>query len=112
MFTGVFKDRSRVKPRASAHETLAQLLRAKSLRPHRFLRSSEVGPFIVEHVCQERLLIVELRPNAAMLEPRAKSRIEFLNEMGYTVLLVSRQRVLEQPDKVLAQVREALCAVR
>lgn len=108
MFTGVFKDRNRAKPRVSAHETLAQLLRARSLHPHRFLRSCEVGPFIVEHVCQERLLIVELRPIAALPGPREKSRIEFLNEMGYAVLLVSRQRVLEQPEKVVAQVREAL----
>ena len=108
MFTGVFKDRTRSRPRQSADETLAHLLRAKSLRPHNFRRRCAVGPFTVEHVCHERFLIVELQPKAAVMEARDKARIDFLIEHGYTVMLVSRQRVLEQPDKIIAQVRDAL----
>lgn len=108
MFTGVFKDRTRNRLRHSADETLAHLLRAPSLRPHVFRRRCAVGPFTVEHVCHERFLIVELRPKAVVTEERGKSRIEFLNEMGYTVMFVSRQRVLAQPDKIIAEVREAL----
>lgn len=107
MFTGVFKDRTRSRLRPSADETLAQLLRAKSLRPHNFRRRCAVGPFTVEHVCHERFLIVELQPKA-MMEARDKARIDFLVEHGYTVMLVSRQRVLEQPEKIIAQVRDAL----
>jgi very-short-patch-repair endonuclease len=53
-------------------------------------------------------LIVELQPKAAVMEARDKARIDFLIEHGYTVMLVSRQRVLEQPDKIIAQVRDAL----
>lgn len=108
MFTGVFKDRARNRVRHSADETLAHLLRARSLRPHVFRRRCAVGPFTVEHVCHERFLIVELRSKTLVAEEREKSRIGFLKEMGYTVMLVSRHRVLAQPDKILAEVREAL----
>lgn len=108
MFTGVFKDRTRTRLRPSAEEALANLLRTKSLRPHKFARRCEVGPFIVEQVCRERWLIVELRPKAVVEDARDTSRIQFLNEMGYTVLRVSRQRVLEHPEKVIAEVRNAL----
>lgn len=106
MFTGVFKDRTRSTSRSAA-EALAHLLRAKSLRPHRFLRGSEVGPFVVEHVCPERKLIVELR-KLALDDARQQSRVAFLKELGYEVLQVSRQRVLAHPEKVIAQVRQAL----
>ena len=108
MFTGVFKDRTRSTPHRSAAETLAHLLRAKSLRPHRFLRCCEVGPFIVEHACHERMLIIELRNRTTLDESRQQARIAFLKELGYRVLQVSRQSVVAHPDKVLAQIREAL----
>ena len=107
MFTGVFKDRTRSTPHRSAAETLAHLLRAKSLRPHRFLRGCEVGAFIVEHACPERMLIVELR-KTALDDTRQQARIAYLRELGYRVLQVSRQSVHAHPDKVIAQVREAL----
>jgi very-short-patch-repair endonuclease len=107
MFTGVFKDRTRSTSQRSAAETLAHVLRAKSLRPHRFLRGSEVGPFTVEHVCHDRKLIVELR-KIALDESRQQARIAFLKEMGYRVLQISRQAVLAHPDKVIALVRDAL----
>ena len=107
MFTGVFKDRTRSHLR-SADEALAQLLRAKSLRPHHFARRCEIGPFIVEHVCHARSLIVELRSTSIANESRDRARLALLNEMGYAVVQVSRQLVLMQPDKLIAQVRGAL----
>lgn len=108
MFTGVFKDRTRSKPR-SADEALAQLLRGKSLRPHHFARC-EIGPFVVEHVCHARSLIVELRSQSAASESRDRARILLLNEMGYVVVQISRQLVLAHPDKVIEELRGALRA--
>jgi very-short-patch-repair endonuclease len=111
MFTGVFKDRTRTRASLrSADEVLAQLLRAKSLRPHHFVRRCEIGPFIVEHACQARSLIVELRNPSTANESRDRARIALLNEMGYAVVQVSRQLVLAHPDKVIEQVRSALRA--
>jgi very-short-patch-repair endonuclease len=91
---------------------LAQLLRSNSLKPHRFQRNSAIGPFVVEHVCRERALVVELR-NAARApraeETREANRRALLLELGFRLLLVSRSELLGRPQQVLAQVRAALC---
>lgn len=111
MFTGIFKDRSRARAYATQapNDILARLLQAKSLRPHVFVRNSEVGPFQVDHVCHAQALVVELsRGRLEESEPRRRARVAFINEMGYRVLQVSRQDVLSHPDRVLAQVRSAL----
>lgn len=111
MFTGVFKDRARARTclTQAPNEVLARLLLAKSLRPHRFDRNGEVGPFVVDHVCHVQALIVELsRGSREESEPRRRARVAFLNELGYSLLQVSRQDVLTHPDRVLAQVRAAL----
>lgn len=111
MFTGVFKDRTRARACATQapNEILARLLHAKSLRPHTFVRGGEVGPFAVDHVCHAQALVVELsRGQREESEPRRLARVAFLNELGYSVLQISRQDVLAHPDRVLAQVRAAL----
>jgi very-short-patch-repair endonuclease len=111
MFTGVFKDRTRARAYTTQapNDVLARLLQSKSLRPHVFVRSSEVGPFIVDHVCHAQALVVELsRGRLEESEPRRRARIDFINELGYRVLQVTRQDVLNHPDRVLAQVRAAL----
>lgn len=111
MFTGVFKDRSRSFASAalSPNDALARLLQARSLRPHRFLRNAEVGPFVVDHVCRAQGVIVELhRGLRAESEPRRQARIALLQQLGFQVLLVTRQEVATAPERVLAQVRAAL----
>jgi very-short-patch-repair endonuclease len=111
MFTGVFKDRSRARACAtqSPNEVLARLLLSKYLRPHAFVRNGEVGPFIVDHVCHAQALVVELsRGQREESEPRRRARVQFINELGYSVLQISRQDVLAHPDRVVAQVRIAL----
>lgn len=111
MFTGVFRDRTRTRQsRRSPQNVLAQLLRAKSLRPHVF-RRSEVGPYMIEYVCLERWLIVELR-NPTANESTARARIALLNELGYSVIQVTKQTLFEHPDKVLARVRQRLAQTR
>jgi very-short-patch-repair endonuclease len=111
MFTGVFKDRTRGRAciAQAPNEALARLLLAKSLRPHQFVRNGEVGPFVVDHVCHAQALVVELsRGQREENEPRRRARVAFLNELGYSVLQLSRQEVVAHPDRVLAQVRAAL----
>ena len=106
MLTGLFKDRTR--SRSSVIQTpddvLAILLRSKSLRPHRFIRRREIGPFVVAHVCAERALIIDLSRS----RPTCESRHVFLQSLGYRILRISPRDVLTRPDSVIAQVREAL----
>jgi very-short-patch-repair endonuclease len=109
MFTGVLRYRSRsdrgyVAATNSADEVLAHLLQARSLRPHRFVRDCEIGPFIVDHVCVEQALVIDLSRNRA----EAEARTRFLESLGYRVLSVSRRDLFHRPDTVLATIRRLL----
>lgn len=108
MFTGVLRYRSRegrgYVPGQSADEALANLLRARSLRGHRFVRECEIGPFIVDHVCPERALVIDLSRSRTESEARAR----FLEALGYRVLTVTRHDLFHRPDRVLARIRRLL----
>ena len=107
MFTGVFKVRAHARPAALAPAgALASILRSKHLQRHRFVRNGEIGPFVVDYVCRERALILEVLPagGGAM---KQQARCAFLMEMGYRVLQFSR-RDLAHPARVLAQIEAAL----
>ena len=109
MFTGVLRYRSRsdrgyVASTSSADEVLTHLLRARSLRPHRFIRECEIGPFVVDHVCVEQALVIDLSRTRA----EADARIRFLESLGYRVLSISRRDLFQRPDTVLAQIRRVL----
>lgn len=106
MLTGVFRDRTRSRTSAtqSPDDVLAILLRAKSLRPHRFVRHCEIGPFVVPHVCPQRALVIDLSRDRRAVEPRNA----FLESLGYRVLKISSHDVLTRPEAVIGQVRNAL----
>jgi len=111
MFTGVLRYRSRsdrgyVAAGSSADEVLTHLLRARSLRPHRFLRECEIGPFIVDHVCVEQALVIDLSRSRT----EADARTRFLESLGYRVFSVSRRDLFHCPDLVLANIRRLLQA--
>ena len=111
MFTGVLRYRSRsdrgyVAAGSSADEVLTYLLRARSLRPHRFLRECEIGPFIVDHVCVEQALVIDLSRSRT----EADARTRFLESLGYRVFSVSRRDLFHGPDLVLANIRRLLQA--
>lgn len=112
MFTGVFKDRARTQAdmAESADQLLVELLQSRFLGQRRFARHCEIGPFVVEHLCRELSLIVELLPPAD--QPRHKDQLEarlaFLAGMGYTVIHVSPRELKSQPRRVLARIRAAM----
>lgn len=106
MFTGVFKP-SPPKPLALslAREKLAQLLTSKPLRGYSFVPQGRVGPFIVDYLCREVGLVIELaRPH---VRPHAESRTDFLAGMGYRVLRVAPTE-LHTPRELLLRIRAAM----
>jgi very-short-patch-repair endonuclease len=112
MFTGVFKDRtrSRLGPPRTPDLVLGKLLQSRSLAPAVFQRRAALGPFVVDYVCMDRALVIELddagpsTPGASRVDARAR----FLNQLGYRVLKFRRVEVLEAPAQVIAKVRAAL----
>jgi very-short-patch-repair endonuclease len=110
MLTGVFRDRTRLQRLASqtAHQALNRIIHSKTLLPYRPARQAEIGPFVVEYVFRVHSLIVELEPPEPAAAARAQARASFLNELGYSVLLISRREARLRPDRVLAQIKAAL----
>ena len=111
MFTGVFKDRtrSRLGPPRTPDLVLGKLLQARSLAPAVFQRRATLGPFVVDYVCMDRALVVEL-DDANRGTPgggRVDARERFLNQLGFRVLRVRRAEVLEEPAQVITKVRSA-----
>jgi very-short-patch-repair endonuclease len=92
----------------TAHHALAQLIQSNLLLPHRAARGCEIGPFIVEYVFRRQSLVVELEPRDEVEAVRAQARAAFLNEMGYSVLSISRRELRAHPRRVLAQIKTAL----
>jgi primosomal protein N' (replication factor Y) len=103
MQTGPLKTISR----ASAAETLARLIQSKALRTHRFVRECSIGPFIVEFVCLERGVGVELRATE-MPTIREQARLTLLAELGYRVLQFREREILARPEWVLEMLQRAL----
>jgi very-short-patch-repair endonuclease len=117
MLTGVFRDRSRQRTTQNAVDALGQLLQSRSLRPHRFHRNIEIGPFRVEYACLQAALIVELRASSrsgdnalagASHNVREQSRRALLRELGYSLLSIAPHELLTHPDHALARIRAAL----
>ncbi|WP_449245250.1 endonuclease domain-containing protein [Desulfobacca acetoxidans] len=77
-------------------------LRNRRLGAYKFRRQYNVGPFIVDFVCLEKKLIIELDggQHAEMIEEDMK-RTEFLLGRGYTVLRFWDNEVLKETESVL-----------
>ncbi len=116
MLTGVLRNRPRtellVRDRAaqssphSCDDALVQLLRSRSLRQHRFVSDCEIGPFIVDHLCPEQALIIDLTRPPGETEARAR----FLESLGYRIVVVSRRDLFHRPEAVLLRLRRLLQA--
>jgi len=88
-----------------AQQALERLLRSRTLRPYQFSRQREIGPYVVDYVCCECSLILDLQaPGSA----RDAARTAFLLGLGYTVLQISEQEVTRHPRRVLERIRTAM----
>ncbi len=84
------------------------------LRAHRFMglkfkRQKPMGRYVVDFVCMERRLIIEL--DGGQHAERAsydKIRDEWLRTQGYTVLRFWNNDVMQQLENVLEQIRSTL----
>lgn len=81
------------------------------LRAHRFLglkfkRQKPIGPYIVDFVCTERCLVIEL--DGGQHQQQAEydhQRDRYLQDRGYRVLRFWNHQVLAETEAVLEQIR-------
>ena len=96
-----------------AHQTEAEQRLWYYLRAHRFMglkfrRQKPIGPYIVDFVCHERHLIVEVDGGQHAGQTEYDSRRDaWLRQQGFTVLRFWNHDVLAQSEAVLEQIRQA-----
>ena len=87
-----------------------ELLRGKNLYA-KFRRQHIIGDYIVDFVCLDRQLIVEVDggyhndPEQQLLD---RQRTNFLQSKGYSVLRFTNEEVIGNTDETLAIIRNAL----
>ena len=94
-----------------AEQVLWRHLRMRQLNGCKFRRQRPIGPYIVDFVCLEKKLIVELDGGQHTEQHRYdKSRDHWLNFQGYEVLRFWNDEVLTKIDDVKEAIYRALTA--
>jgi very-short-patch-repair endonuclease len=89
-----------------AEQRLWYHLRHRQLGHSRFRRQAPIGPYIVDFVCFEARLIIELDGGQHAIQVEADARrMEWLNSQGFRVIRFWNHQVFEDGEAVL----EAIC---
>lgn len=92
-----------------AERALWRNLRDRQLDGHKFRRQHPLGRFVVDFVCLEERLVVELDGGQHALRKNADTaRTAWLNREGYRVLRFWNNEVLRNTDGVLAEILRTL----
>ena len=83
-------------------------LRSRALNGRKFMRQHPIGPFIVDFVCRERRLVIEVDGGQHALNERDQLRDQWFVEHGYSVLRFWNNEVLGNIEGVLEAVQFAL----
>lgn len=93
-----------------AERALWALLRGRQLG-YKFRRQHPLGPVVLDFVCLEAGLVIEV--DGGYLRARRdadRRRDRWLGAMGLLVLRLSNEDVLEQPERTLLRIRRALAS--
>lgn len=94
-----------------AEKRLWQALRNRQLQGHKFRRQHPIPPYIVDFVCLERRLIVELDGGQhAESQAYDASRTAALERLGYRVLRFWNNEILGNTQAVLEAILRELSA--
>ena len=90
---------------------LWEQLRNRQLGNFKFRRQAPIGKYIVDFVCPEKMLVVELDGwTHSTREELAhdKRRTAFLNEAGYRVMRITNIETMQAMDEVLKLILDEL----
>ena len=81
-------------------------LRAKRFAEFKFRRQEPIGPFIVDFVCFERKLIIEIDGDYhAKTQDYDKYRSLWLESQGFTVIRFRNDMIYTKQDQILESIR-------
>ncbi len=96
------------KSATDAETALWYKLRSRSLNGYKFVRQEPIGPYIVDLICRERRLIVEVDGGQHANSARDAVRDKWLVDHNYRVLRFWNNDVLENMAGVLETIATAL----
>ena len=92
----------------SAELRLWNRLRSRAIDGHKFVRQQPIGRYVVDFICRERRLVIELDGGQHADNPRDLIRDQWLCEHNYRVLRFWNNDVMSNMDGVLETIAEAL----
>ena len=91
-----------------AEQKLWWRLRNRQVSGAKFVRQEPIGPYIVDFICREQRLIVEVDGGQHADSPADKVRDEWLTSHNYRVMRFWNNDVLKNIDGVLQTISAAL----
>jgi len=103
------KARALRKNPTDAERKLWANLRLRQVHGHKFRRQRPIGPYIVDFVCLEERLVIEVDGSQHMEQSSHDvRRDEHLKSLGFMVLHFWDNQVLNETDAVMALIEQAL----
>jgi very-short-patch-repair endonuclease len=91
-----------------AERVLWNRLRSRALCGMKFVRQEPVGPYIIDLVCREQRLVIEVDGGQHAESPRDAIRDRWLRNHGYRVLRFWNNDVIANTDGVLEAIVDTL----
>ena len=91
-----------------AERRLWYRLRSRQIDGAKFVRQEPIGPYVVDFVCRELRLVLEVDGGQHATDPRDAARDEWLSDQGYRVLRFWNNDVLANTAGVLESIAAAL----
>ena len=101
------------KNQTAAENLLWENIRNRNINDCKFRRQHTIGGFIVDFVCLEKKLVIEIDGGYHLDEEQKKydeSRTEYLNEQGFNEIRFSNDEVLHDMHEVLGKIKKELGA--
>ncbi len=96
------------KQSTDAERKLWNRIRSRAINGCKFVRQTPIGPYVVDFVCRERRLIVEVDGGQHATDPRDGPREQWLTNHGYHVIRFWNNDVIGNIDGVLETIATVL----
>ncbi|MHB1109040.1 MAG: endonuclease domain-containing protein [Devosia sp.] len=96
----VAKARALRRKETDAERRLWNMLRNRAVSGRKFVRQYPISPFIVDFVCREEMLVVEVDGSQHIGSVRDDERTACLNARGYSVIRFWNNEITGNPDGV------------
>ena len=106
--TGLARRLRRDSTSAEAH--LWNRLRSRAIDGHKFVRQQPLGRYVVDFICRERRLVIEVDGGQHVENSRDLIRDQWLREHNFRILRFWNNDVMSNMDGVLETIAEALRA--